>query len=172
MRGVALQPLGDVDRRALPRLALDLATTFGQPCRVLAAQPMPQGAFDQDRGQYLAAAVLDCLRRGRPAQSARVLALVDVDLYAEGLNFVFGQAEMPGRVAVVSLYRLKAGGREDVEAMYLRTLKESVHELGHTFGLAHCRNDECVMRFSNSLADTDYKSVHFCSSCRVALRRF
>jgi archaemetzincin len=50
-----------------------------------------------------------------------------------------------------------------------RTIKEAVHELGHTFGLEHCENARCVMHFSNSLADTDWKQAKFCSQCRPKL---
>ena len=50
-----------------------------------------------------------------------------------------------------------------------RILKETIHELGHTFGLKHCHNN-CVMRFSNSLADTDKKPVKFCASCLKQLK--
>jgi archaemetzincin len=44
-------------------------------------------------------------------------------------------------------------------------VKESGHELGRAFGLAHCNNTRCVMHFSNSLQDTDFKKRSFCDSC-------
>jgi len=50
-----------------------------------------------------------------------------------------------------------------------RTLKEAVHELGHTMGLGHCRDAGCVMHFSQSLIDTDVKSSYFCSRCQPKL---
>ena len=46
-----------------------------------------------------------------------------------------------------------------------RVLKESVHELGHTYGVGHCLDPACVMHSANSLKDTDYKGWHFCGSC-------
>lgn len=33
--------------------------------------------------------------------------MLDIDLFAQGLNFVFGQADVTGRKAVISLYRLR-----------------------------------------------------------------
>jgi hypothetical protein len=33
-------------------------------------------------------------------------------------------------------------------------MKEIFHELGHAIGLKHCEHRGCVMRFSDSLADT------------------
>ena len=96
-----------------------------------------------------------------------MLAVTACDLYVEGLNFVFGLAERPGSAAVISLYRLGIGAR--AETRRLRTLKEAVHELGHTLGMSHCPNPGCVMHFSNSLGDTDRKAASFCQSCRLHL---
>ncbi|MBV9667768.1 MAG: hypothetical protein JO327_06520, partial [Nitrososphaeraceae archaeon] len=41
-------------------------------------------------------------------------------------------------------YVLKA----DEYLFYQRIVKEAVHELGHAFGMNHCRNTSCVMHFS------------------------
>ena len=49
------------------------------------------------------------------------------DLYVEGLNFVFGLADNPGKAALISLYRLHAGGEEPL--FRARAVKEAVHEL-------------------------------------------
>jgi archaemetzincin len=40
-------------------------------------------------------------------------------------------------------------------------LEEAVHELGHIFRLSHCEKRGCVMHFSNSLNDTDFKNYYF-----------
>jgi archaemetzincin len=48
-------------------------------------------------------------------------------------------------------------------------MKEAVHELGHTYGLSHCRDIHCVMCFSNTLGDTDRKGVRFCAACEPKL---
>ena len=54
-----------------------------------------------------------------------------------------------------------------------RALKEAVHELGHTLGLAHCPDAGCVMHFSNALVDTDRKGHRLCVVCerKLAPRR-
>jgi archaemetzincin len=48
-------------------------------------------------------------------------------------------------------------------------MKEAIHELGHSYGLAHCSRPKCVMFFSNSLQDTDRKRSAFCVDCRMKL---
>ena len=47
-----------------------------------------------------------------------------------------------------------------------RIVKEAIHELGHAFGLIHCNNKRCVMHFSNSLHDTDFKNKRFALDCK------
>ena len=57
----------------------------------------------------------------------------------------------------------------DQGLFHKRGLTEAVHELGHTYGLGHCRNPRCVMFFSNSLVDTDRKGPEFCPDCKKQL---
>jgi archaemetzincin len=165
-------PFGDVDRFPLDYLLLGLQVRFGRPVEILADQPLPDEAFEPTRGQWLAREILRSLTP-RPG-AWRTLALVGVDLYAPGLSFVFGEADPTGRRAIFSLERLRpehAGEPADRELLLGRSLKEAVHEIGHTLGLAHCRDRFCVMRFSNSLADTDLKRDSFCERCRRAAAR-
>jgi archaemetzincin len=102
----------------------------------------------------------------------RILGIIDHDLYLPQLNFVFGIASE--RASVISITRLRQefyGLVQNRTLFYQRVVTEAVHELGHTYGLAHCRNSDCVMFFSNTLADTDRKGPNFCPKCKVELSR-
>jgi archaemetzincin len=106
---------------------------------------------------------------------------MDRDIFTSGLNFVFGIAMSPKikksrdpLVALISITRLREEfyRRPEIIGLFeLRVLKEAIHELGHTFSLEHC-NKFCIMRFSNSLVDTDEKPVNFCETCMKNLRLF
>jgi len=101
------------------------------------------------------------------------LTATDVDLYSGELNFVFGEAELGGSLAVVSTCRLRQefyGNAPDEQLFKERSRKEAVHEIGHVIGLRHCANPVCVMHFSNSVVDTDIKSERPCESCESLLR--
>ena len=98
-----------------------------------------------------------------------MLAITNSDLFSGNLNFVFGLAQSPGRCAAISLFRLRMGA--DEQRFHRRAVKEAVHELGHTWGLSHCQNPQCVMHFSNSLADTDRKETDWCDICDTKLRK-
>jgi len=167
---IVVAAVGKVLVSVLAHVCAALTETFERPCRVGEILPVPEHAFDPRRTQYSAEALLQQLRRG---QAEHVLGVVDLDLYVPELNFVFGLADWREKRAVIALPRLRQRfyGRPDDEALFLaRAAKEAVHELGHTFGLEHCSDRRCVMTFSNSLADTDYKGQEFCLRCRKRLR--
>jgi archaemetzincin len=50
-----------------------------------------------------------------------------------------------------------------------RLFKESVHELGHTYGLRHCDDWRCAMSSNHAVERLDLKEPEFCSSCRQLL---
>ena len=168
---VCILPLREVEGQILAFLNAKLSKIFGS-ARILGRSEIPEHAFNHLRMQYNSTIILYSLPI--PSRCDVVLAVLDADIYAEGLNFVFGEAELGGRRAIISLFRLKWGvteAKEAEEKLKERALKEAVHEIGHVLGLSHCPNRMCVMHFSNSLLDTDIKSWRFCEKCLRKLAR-
>jgi archaemetzincin len=133
----------------------------------------PGYAFSPMRKQYQAEPILEKLAHF-DARAERVLGVADLDLFAPGLNFIFGQAQIGGPAAIIALARLHPefwGQAANLHRLQERTIKEAIHELGHTYGLEHCRIPTCVMYFSNTLAETDRKSDQFCSHHQTQLSR-
>jgi archaemetzincin len=171
---VVLIPIGDVAANLLHSLVAPLGATFGLPCQVIAPIPILPAAYDRQRGQYVGSHILSALARLDLPHAERALGVVDADCYAPGLNFIFGQASIHDRDCFIALPRLRQsfyGLPEDEPLFRERVLKEAVHELGHTYGLRHCRDPRCVMHFSNSLHDTDVKGAGFCPRCRAQVRQ-
>ena len=131
---------------------------------------VPQDAYDVGRQQFSSSCILSRICEFIEFSGFdRVLGVTDVDLFVPGLSFVFGEAECPGRVAIISLCRLRPefyGCSLDSGLLVERSVKEAVHEIGHTLGLVHCRDPLCVMFFSNNIDDTDRKRGVFCGRCR------
>jgi archaemetzincin len=96
---VTVVPMGRPDAASLRMLAEDLAEASFDAA-LSEGEPPPRPAYDPARRQYRADAFLDALRR-HPGD--RVLGVTDLDLYVNGLNFVFGLAETRGRMALISL---------------------------------------------------------------------
>lgn len=129
--------------------------------------------FSPERGQYNATLVLAHLLRHLPERDAKIVGITNVDLFIPVLTFVFGQAQLDGPGAVVSTFRLGNefyGLPSDPALLGERTAKETVHELGHTFGLVHCQDYSCVMHASTYVDEVDLKQAEFCAACRGELR--
>jgi len=151
-----------------------LATVFGMPVEVAATPIDVEVAYDGVRGQYNSRSLLAQLLAHAPKAATRILGLTGVDLYVPVLTFVFGEAELDGRAALVSSFRLDNelyGLPADGALLFERLVKEAVHELGHTFGLVHCHRDTCVMTSSTYVEGIDLKSVEFCDRCLRAVRQ-
>lgn len=172
---IILLPIGDIAEWVLDALEKELGKKFSSKVERLEAIKVPAETFNRTRSQYSSSQILNRLRGSATLERQdKMLGITDVDLYTEGLNFVFGEAELGGQLAVISLTRLHQSfySLPENRAIFLeRAKKEAIHELGHVFGLTHCPDSECVMHFSNSLLDTDRKSASFCSRCRELLEK-
>ncbi len=130
-------------------------------------------AFDQSRGQYNSRILLAQLLQDTPPEVSRVLGVAGVDLFIPVLTYVFGEAQLGGRAAVVSLHRLDDeiyGLPPNPRRLFQRLVTEAVHELGHTFDLVHCHQGRCVMGSSTYVGEIDLKTEQFCASCLATVR--
>ena len=142
--------------------------------RRLEPLPEPGHAFDARRGQYSSVEVMRSFVASIPPGDGKVIGICDRDLFIPMLTFVFGQAQLGGRSAVVSLARLRQefyGLPPDESVLIGRAVKEVVHELGHTYGLVHCPDRLCSMSVSTDVRQVDAKRAELCVSCAAVLRR-
>lgn len=121
---------------------------------------LPENSYNPLRQQYNATAILNDIAKKKNDNDGYKLCLVNVDIYAQNMNFIFGLANPLRKTAIVSTYRLTGKHKNE------RIAKEIVHELGHLFGLGHCTDNKCIMRFSKTVEDTDDKEKAFCQDCR------
>lgn len=106
--------------------------------------------------------------RDTPSGDGKIIGITNVDICTPVLSFVFGAAQLSGAAALVSVFRLRPefhGFGVDNKLFFERTLKEAIHELGHTFGLTHCKRPACIMHLAYSIRDLDQRGLAFCASC-------
>lgn len=170
MKWICVVALGSTEEDALAAVEKSLWQAFGFEIRRLTPLGEPAYAYDPQRLQYSSAAVLRFLLDRVPADAARVLAVTEKDLFIPMLSFVFGHAQLNGTVACISLARLRQefyGLPPNRPLMLARAAKEAVHEIGHTFGLAHCSDPVCSMSLSNEVRHVDRKGAELCMSCSI-----
>jgi len=164
---------GSVDGELLESAGHQIERAYGVAARVSVANDRPSGTFDPKRRQHSSTLILRWMVRNVPEGARKFVTVTDQDLFIPVLTFVFGEAQLSGPCAVVSTARLRpgpGGGPTSPPLLRARLAKECVHELGHTFGLAHCSFSGCVMSRSNTLAEVDVKAAGLCRDCRRLLR--
>lgn len=172
MENLRILPIGEISEGILKFVASTLAETYGLKTEIASKITIPKEFYNPSRGQYLAEKILNFIKR---KFRGNVFAVCNADIYAEGLNFIFGQAELGGMVAMISIHRLNPefyGLTFNKKIFFERIEKEAIHEVGHMLGLTHCKDEGCVMSFSNSIFEVDGKSKELCKGCKNKLSNY
>ncbi len=163
---IYFKAIGSVEAPILEDLAKSLDSI--SPCKIIRDNEYPLFAFEPKRNQYYARKIIDKLVCGLPPDCEKLIGITDVDLCTPVLTFVYGEAQLDGNVAIVSLNRLKQEFYNlppDNALLIERLLKVCTHELGHCYGLFHCSDPKCVMYLSNNIMSIDNKKRSFCVRC-------
>ena len=169
-RLIYIAPLGELDSDLLRSVADSIEEQFGMRVKMASNQGLPAYALDVARQQYNSNVILKRLLDNPVPHALKVLGITNVDLFNPIFSFVFGEAQFKGRCAVISTYRLRGNPdgqlRPGCPPLLSRLEKEAIHELGHTFGLHHCSDPDCVMQYSVGVECADRKFSFFCRACR------
>jgi len=166
---IYIMAMDSVKGSVLEQMINELAILFPFDLKIIHNVEYPIYAFEPKRNQFYANKILAKLCAMVPDDAEKLLGVTEVDLCTPVLSFIFGGAQLDGKVAIVSAHRLKQkfyNLPDDDELLFARLVKESVHELGHSFGLIHCCDFNCAMFFSNSVLSIDVKDKILCKNCR------
>jgi archaemetzincin len=170
---ICLTSTGAVDEEILAAVEQCLLQNFSFEVRRVEPFPDPEYAYDAKSGQYLSSLIVKELVQKCPAGAVRFFAVTEKDLFIPMLTFIFGQAQLDGRVAIISLARLRQEFYRlppNKTMLISRVMKETLHEMGHTFGLVHCRDRQCTMSLATNLQQLDSKGGRFCRTCELTLQ--
>lgn len=171
LRAIRLLRIGAVPQALLADLAARVSVVTALPCRLAGAaqvepHPLP------GRAQVDADGLLVALE-GLPREPGTVTAAVtSADMGSPIFTHHFGRARHGGHALVVSLARMTPafyGLPDDRELTLRRASLEFLHELGHLWGLGHCRDNACIMRFVPSVEGIDNRGTTFCASCAASV---
>ena len=168
MSYIDIVPIGKIAETYLLFLKESLFQTFKIQTRVCNRRFDLFPVYDPIRDQYNSSGLLFQLINDTPPGTLKMIGVTELDLFIPIFTFLFGEAQLKGIGALVSIHRLHNqlyGIPENEDLLKNRLLKESIHELGHTFGLIHCFNLRCVMNTSTYVEEIDQKSANFCRFC-------
>ena len=170
MQSILLISYGQFEKEFLEKIASDVSREFQLPVNIEEKQIDLNEYYDHLRLQYDANALLKEIDSISSSELLKKIGLFRVDLFIPILTYIFGQAAFKGSTGIASLYRLRNeqyGMKKDEVLLLNRFSKVVIHEIGHTIGLIHCHNPNCVMRSSTYVEDIDQKSHNICSHCRT-----
>lgn len=167
INSIRVIPLGiksKADRSIVEDLGEFLKTAFSSSVSMQVNVSIPEGCYNEERGQYDANEILTKLMQNPWVHTQTNLNVVIMkdDLYAPDLNFVFGYADYVHHISILSLSRMKAKSRVLTRK---RIFKIARHEVAHMYGLVHCTSPFCIMRGVNNLEELDASTLSMCNGC-------
>ncbi len=168
MSYIDIVPIGQIEETLLLFLKQSIFRAFKVQTRIHHRHFDLSPVYDPTRDQYNSSGLLLQLINDIPPGTLKILGVTELDLFIPIFTFLFGEAQLNGVGALVSTHRLHNqfyGIPENEELLKNRLLKESIHELGHTFGLIHCFTLRCVMNTSTYVEQIDQKFDYFCRFC-------
>jgi archaemetzincin len=104
---IYLLPLRFSDSQLLKDLTVTLSHAFQLPASLLDRALSLKEGCDPVRSQYNSTWILSQILTLVPEEDCKILGVTSLDLYVPVLTFVFGEAQLDGRAALVSSFRLR-----------------------------------------------------------------
>lgn len=141
---------------------------------VLPVKPLPASAYYAPRNRYKADSLLAFEKHflKNDIDAIAGLTVKDISTSKDAIPDlgIFGLGACPGKVCVISVYRLEKISAT-IARLQERLIKVVLHELGHNLGLPHCTSDpQCMMTDAGgSIRQVDRERKWLCPNCQLKL---
>lgn len=165
---LTILPLKFTNLQLLEELKLRLSFHFDS-IKVEIPEIDVEETYNVQRQQYYSTKIIETVKKMSNASEDYNLIITEMDLFVPVLTHIYGEAELRGRYSIVSTCRLHEEfytSERNAELLLERTYKEIMHELGHNFGLLHCKDWQCVMHSSSGIEEVDLKNSLYCDICK------
>lgn len=169
---LTILPLKFTNYQLLEELKVRLSFHFSS-IKVMTPVIDVEETYNVQRQQYFSTKIIEAVKSVYSEIDGNVLIITEMDLFVPVLTHIFGEAELRGRYSIVSTCRLHEEfytSERNPELLLERTFKEIMHELGHNFGLLHCRDWQCVMHSSSGIEEVDLKHSLYCENCKSIIK--
>lgn len=173
---VAVAPYHEIDSCTTELICNQLEYFYGIKTLTLPRALMPDTLLAWSKTRYNANKILLHLSIVKPTHIPYILALTDEKIAACGDSThetgVAGLGNRPGNCCVVSTATLHRKAIDE-EQFTQRLIKACLHEMGHNFGLKHCKQKDkkCFMRDAGgTILTLDEETIHLCKVCTKILK--
>lgn len=162
-------PLQCSNHSLISQIVKSLSEYLNSPVSIIQIPVDTSHSYSKERGQYYSTKLLSDTLNLTNHLDGKILVIVEFDLFVPVFTYIFGEAQLNGKVSIVSMCRLHEefySDQTDDQLLLKRAMKEALHELGHNFGLIHCKDWNCVMHSSQGIEEVDIKGDEFCDTCQ------
>lgn len=172
---IFIAPVKFYSNLLLQNLIKELSKRFTSHIHVIDIKLNMDDFYSINRKQYFSTQIIAKLINITEQYDGKIVLLTDVDIYVPALTFIFGEAQLNGKHSILSVCRLHElfySGIANEKLLLERTIKETLHELGHNYGLRHCLDWDCVMHASHGIEEVDIKGITYCKKCKTKVEGY
>lgn len=168
---ISILPVGQVDREKINFIRKTLVDFYDGDVVVLSEIPNTKLCKLKNTNKYDAGCMLSNFNYLRVPKNGKILIVTNQNISTQRtLNGVthknwsiFGLGRINGKMCIVSTYKIKTRSK---------LAKVSIHEIGHTLGIPHCENNNCVMTDAKGKGSRiDKNSGKMCLKCNQIIKK-
>jgi len=168
---IAIMPFGYVNVEYIKHIQTTIKEFYGYETKVLPEVKPMNDILSSSKRYYDADKILD-----KYHNTNYLLILTNHNISYKSDKYpeleIFGLGVIGGKSCIVSTFQLEGG--VSYNRFIDRLNKVVLHELGHNFGLRHCKNDShCLMtNTKGTLEELDGEEFKFCDKCKTKLSMY